>query len=101
MILGGWVPARFSLRHPPFWEPAFGLIPRSLVLPHFDEFPAWVSSLLSSLRPRRAFMVGIDAHTALIGNGEFWKVLGMGSVTVRDTGTRIRYQANDTVKLTR
>jgi hypothetical protein len=99
MILGGWTPGRLSLRRPPFWQPAFGLVPNSVVLPHFDEFPAWVRSTLFAVRPRGSFAIGVDAHTALISRAGAWAVLGRGEVEARGRGAGERYSANQQVRL--
>jgi cyanophycinase len=97
MILGGWLPGRPSLRQPPFWQPAFGLVRRSVVLPHFNEFPTWVHSAMFGLRPRGSFLIGVDAHTALVGSGDIWTVMGRGSVTVRTAHSRRRYAGGEAI----
>lgn len=83
MILGGWIPARPSLRHPSLWQPAFGLVPSAFILPHFDEMPRWILGPLSALRPRRSVLIGIDGDTALVGARGRWEVLGRARVVVR------------------
>jgi cyanophycinase len=93
MILGEWIPDPLNLRHPPFWAPSFGLVPGAMVLPHFDEFPAWVGGVLWALRPRRAQLIGVDGGTALIGNAGGWRALGAGRVTIRTRRGVVSYTA--------
>jgi len=83
MILGGWVPGRSSMPRLSFWQPAFGLVPGTVILPHFDEIPFLLTGLLRVLRPRGSRLIGIDAGTALIGRGTEWEVQGIGRVIGR------------------
>jgi cyanophycinase-like exopeptidase len=99
MILGGWIPGRLNLRQLPFWERAFGLVPQAVVLPHFDEFPSWVGGGLGAIRPRRAYVIGVDGGTALVGQGQDWKTLGRGGVTILGGGKRQQFTAGETVRL--
>jgi len=87
MILGGWIPARPRLRSG-LWRPGFGLVPHTVVLPHFDEIPRWVTRPLVWLRPRRSILVGIDGSTALVGRRGAWQVFGKGRVVVEGGGRR-------------
>jgi len=99
MILGGWIPGRLNLRQLPFWERAFGLVPQAVVLPHFDEFPSWVGGGLAAIRPRRAYVIGVDGGTALIGNAGGWRALGAGRVTVRTRRGVVSYTAGKDVQM--
>ncbi len=86
MILGGWIPGLGSRGSLSIWRPAFALVPRAVILPHFDEIPRWVTGPLSWLRPRRSTVIGIDGGTALVGRDEAWEVRGRGRVVVRGRG---------------
>ncbi len=54
MILGGWIPGRFSWRRMSFWVPAAGFVADCVVLPHFDELPGWAATLARRLMPGSA-----------------------------------------------
>jgi cyanophycinase len=104
MIMGGYVP-EFSLRlgipsiHR--WQPAFGLIPNAVIIPHYNEFPEVTTNLMFGGRPAGTLVIGIDAHTALVGLDHNWQVLGAGRITVRQGREVKRYTAGQTVQLPR
>jgi cyanophycinase len=82
MVLGGFIPGL------PRLQPAFSLLPGSVVVPHFDEVPGW---MLAGIRlwvgPSRR-LVGVPGFTALfVENGEC-RVLGRGPVTLSGWGGR-------------
>jgi cyanophycinase len=81
MVLGGEL---FDV--PQIWRrwPALGLVPGILVIPHFDEVPVAVSSLLGKWR-RGSTLVGIDAMTALVGHHGRYTVCGRGGGDGSDT----------------
>ena len=82
------------------WHPSFALLPDAVIVPHYNEFPEVMVSLMFGRRPAGAYLIGIDAHTALVGVDHTWQVLGAGRVTVRrGRGTR-RYTAGQSVSLT-
>jgi cyanophycinase len=83
MIFGAWIPARPAAATFSIWQPAFGLVPDTVVLPHFDEIPRWLTTPLGWTRPRRSVILGIDRGTALVGRDATWQVLGRGRVVVR------------------
>lgn len=65
---------------------AFGLVPASVILPHFDQIPSWAPMMLSLVRSRMKgdeFSLGIDEDTALVGKaGAGWHVQGRQKVYV-------------------
>jgi len=99
MVLGGWLPGSPTLRRLSLWHPAFGVVPGALVLPHFNAFPAWLMNPLYALRPRGAFLLGIEGDTALIGRGKAWVVRGQGRVEVRREGAVSRFTEGQAVPL--
>ncbi len=85
---------------PQLWRtiPAFGLIPGIIVIPHFDELPAWVTGTMN-LGKRKTTVVGIDGSTALVYSQAQCRVYGRGGVTVFDSGHKTRYLAGEQVPL--
>jgi len=100
MALAGALPG-FSFLGPP--QPALGLEPNLVVIPHFDEIPGWLKGLsrFSSGGGKVTTVVGVEGFTALIGAGadQSWRVVGQGGVTVFKAGGRKRYVSGETVNL--
>jgi cyanophycinase len=71
--------------------PGFGLLPGAMVIPHFDEFPQWMSTLLRFWAGRGLTTVGIEANTALFVRDGKMEVLGSGGVTVWDRAGKKRH----------
>ncbi|CAG0933204.1 hypothetical protein TFLX_02965 [Thermoflexales bacterium] len=102
MIMGGYVP-EFSLKAGvPWitrWHPSFALLPDAIVMPHYDEFPEVMVSLMLGRRPSGSYLIGIDRHTALVGLDHAWQVWGAGRVTVRRGRAKQRYTAGAAISL--
>jgi len=70
------------------WRFGLGLVPHVSFGVHWDrvrKLPGltwWMSSRL----PDGAWFVGIDEHTAIVGDGERWEVVGLGQVVTRRDG---------------
>ena len=67
------------------WRYGLGLVPNVGFGVHWDKVrrmpgAAW---WMSSRLPDGAWFVGIDERTAILGDGRSWRVMGLGSVTVR------------------
>ncbi len=104
MIMGGHVPdfgSRFGVPSISRWQPAFGLIPNAIIVPHYNEFPEIMVNLMFGRRPTGSFLIGVDAHTALIGLNGTWQVGGTGRVSVRHGREVQRHTAGETVNLNR
>lgn len=100
MVLGSALLAP-RLRWPLATEPALGLLPDTLILPHYDALPAPLRALASWGVPPGLTLLGIDEDTALVGDAERWQVLGRGGVELRRAGRRERYGSGATVALGR
>ena len=101
MMLGAHVPSfkvRFGLPLIDHWLPAFGLLPNSIVIPHYNEFPEFISRLMFRL-PNGSNMIGVDGNTALVGSNGDWTVMGQLRVTLRIGGKTTRYLNGQTVPL--
>ncbi len=102
MILGSYLPvfaARLGLPWIDKWQPAFGLVPGAVIAPHYNEFPELLTGLLFQRRPDGSFLIGVDAHTALVGADHRWTAMGAGRVTVRQGRQMARYTRGQTVSL--
>jgi cyanophycinase len=101
MIMGAFVPSfklRFGLPLIDRWLPAFELVPNSIVVPHYNEFPEFVSRLMFKL-PQGTFMIGVDGNTALVGSSDAWTVMGQLRVTLRIDGKTTHYLNGQSVPL--
>ncbi len=100
MVLGGHqlrVGGRRFLELPVKWEPALGIVPRLIVVPHYDAFPETLVAPMSLAAPDAAIVVGIDEETAMVGRDGDWQVQGRGRVTVWRGGRRERHRAGSAV----
>jgi cyanophycinase-like exopeptidase len=95
MVLGGELPDI-----PQVWRtlPALGLVPKILVIPHFDELPGRLASLIDLSRPDLT-LVGVDGMTALVGHNGGYTVSGRGGVTLMTPGSKTRYHDGQKVVL--
>lgn len=96
MVLGAALVAP-RLRWPLATEPALGLMPDTLILPHYDALPAPLRALAAWGVPARLTLVGIDEDTALVGSDKQWHVLSRGGLEVRRAGRHERYTNGATV----
>jgi cyanophycinase len=71
----------------------FNLLPGTVIMPHFDEFPGIVSQVIRLLSSKKLTMVGIDGRTALVVANGRYEVLGKNQVTIFSTGGRNSYGA--------
>jgi len=69
----------------------FRLLPGAMVIPHYDEIPRWISTLLHYWAGRGLTTVGIEANTALSENDGRMEVLGSGGVTIWNRAGEKRY----------
>ncbi len=88
MIQGDWFAGGLRPRR------GFGLWPGVHVIPHFDEIPSAVVRSMRLLVGRRHTVVGVDGDTALVRDGDTYRVLG-GSVTIWTERGRSTHAAGD------
>lgn len=60
----------------------FNLLPGTVIIPHFDEFPGIVTRVMRFFSGSSLTMLGIDGRTALVVDNGRYEVLGSGHVTV-------------------
>lgn len=90
---------RAFVRFPIGWRDALGIVPGTIVIPHYDAFPEPLSAAMALAAPAGALVLGIDEETALIGRDAAWQVHGRGRVTVWRGRHRERLHAGDTLRL--
>lgn len=101
MVLGGMTRVRRSsmpgLPQPFSWDWAqgLGLLPRVIIAPHFDRMN---EARLRGYRdgiPANYVMLGVDEHTAAVGDGSRFEVMGRGAVTVFRGEDSTRYSVGE------
>jgi cyanophycinase len=100
MILGGYLPVlslRLGVPWVGKWQSGFALVPQCVVVPHYDEFPEPLLGLIFGRRPAGSFVIGVDAHTAVVGSNGSWNVMGSGRVTLRRDRKMMRYTQGQSV----
>lgn len=98
MVLGAAILAP-RLRQPRATEPALGLVPGTLILPHYDALPKPIRALAAWAAPAGLTLLGIDEDTALVGGGTHWQVFGRGGIELRRAGRHERYESGATIAL--
>lgn len=100
MILGSHLIApRLRFGWPWEFVEAFGLVAKSVIIPHYDAGAARVGGLLARRLPREASLIGIDEQTALVSDGAGWQVLGRAGVELRGRGGRRVYRSGERLRL--
>jgi cyanophycinase len=79
--------------------PALGLIPGTIILPHFDRWPLERRQPVREEMPADLLMIGIDEHTALVWGEDCWRVMGKSAVTIWATDSLMRYTNGKEVPL--
>lgn len=72
---------------PDGWQPGLGLFPSTWLGPHWDALDRFAPGLVDAMArsvPAADTLVGVDEQTALVGEGQTWRVVGRGGVHVRD-----------------
>jgi cyanophycinase len=65
--------------------PGLGLVPRMIVMPHFDQIERWLPGAIQwalEATPPGVHLVGVDEDTAIIGGPLQWRVMGRGHAWV-------------------
>lgn len=70
---------------PELWRPGLGIFRAGMVVPHWDALDLHVPGLrdvfLRSV-PAGCRLIGLDEHTAMLGDGETWSMVGSGGIHV-------------------
>lgn len=81
---------------------ALGIVPNSVIVPHFDRVESYRPGMIDGLRasrPAGTRLIGVDEITALTFVNDGWRVLGQKGVLVVDDQGERRYSAGDKVAL--
>lgn len=73
----------------------FGLLPNTIVLPHFDEYPSLAGDLVNRLVGRTRNIVGVDGATALVRHHDRFRAVGRGSVWVWGPTGKAKFHDED------
>lgn len=87
MIQGSNIIGRLNL------SDGFDLLPNSVILPHFDEYPGFLARASRLISGTDVTTYGIDGMTALFRDGDQLEVIGSGGVTVLNKHGKVRYTA--------
>jgi cyanophycinase len=86
LVMARW--PRHEVRRP---VPALGLVPGTVVVPHYERFGSrWAVDGEAQL-----VVLGIDERTAAVWNGSAWRAAGAGAVTVVREGRARVFAAGD------
>lgn len=84
---------------------AFGILPISSLLPHFNKMPLFGKPLIATLRRRLRegeIMIGVDEDTAIVGKiNEEWTVMGKSQAHVFTKNESSSYVAGEKFTLKR
>jgi cyanophycinase-like exopeptidase len=81
------------------WQPGLGVFPRCFFGAHWDMLDGYVPGLkdfIVASVPDGDTLVGIDENTAMLGDGEHWRLAGVGSVNVLSQGEWVEHAPGST-----
>jgi len=92
--------ARLGGEHP--WRPGLRLFPQMQFGPHWDALDDYIPGLkeiIVASVPSDHRLLAIDEHTAVIGDGSTWTVVGMGGASLYQDGTWAEHSAGSSFVL--
>jgi cyanophycinase len=92
MIMGAHIPGF------PRSKAGFGLLPGTLIMPHFDEIPSSMVKTLRLMVRNEDTLLGIEGNTALVGEEDGYQVVGSGGVVVWNQKEKKRYTHGQSVR---
>jgi cyanophycinase len=75
----------------PGTRPGFNFLSGTLVIPHFEEFPAAMLHTARLTTDAKLTILGIEGNTALVRRNGAYEVLGTGGVTIWNRKKKKRY----------
>jgi cyanophycinase-like exopeptidase len=88
-----------DFRSKDIWKPGLGLFPRTQFGPHWDALDTYLPGLkrmIVSTVPEVWRLVAIDEHTAMVGDGARWHVIGAAGVHLWEHGEWREFAAGET-----
>ena len=77
------------------WANGLALVPQVIIAPHFNRLAGdRLTRYLEQMPPERV-LLGVDEHTAAVGDGKGWQVMGRGGVSLFHQDTTTRYEAGN------
>jgi cyanophycinase len=92
MIMGERIPGF------PHSSQGFGLLRRTIIMPHFDEIPKAMINTLHMMVHDEQTLLGIEGNTALVGEVDDWQVVGIGGVVVWNKKEKRRFTNGEKVR---
>jgi cyanophycinase len=80
------------------WKPGLRMFPGMQFGPHWDALDTYVPGLrrlFIDAVPQDWRLLGIDEHTAVMGDGSEWRVIGSGGAHLRDEGAWRQFAAGE------
>jgi cyanophycinase-like exopeptidase len=82
---------------PDEWSRGFGLLPGVGIAPHFDTFShQWIDNITTT-RPEKIQLLGIDEQTALVAQSDGWQVIGRGKVVRLSANQQRQFDAESRI----
>jgi len=79
------------------WAPGLGFFPGVLFAPHWDMVDTWIPgarAFIQAAAPADGHLIALDERTAMVGDGESWRVTGLGGVGVYRAGAWVGEHRN-------
>jgi cyanophycinase len=80
-----------------YFREGFGLLPNTVIIPHFDEIPQAMIKTAHSLLARKQTLLGVEGNTAVVVFPERCQVVGSGKAVVWNGRHKQIYRQGDTV----
>jgi cyanophycinase-like exopeptidase len=84
------------------WAPGMNYVRNALFAPHWDIVDTWIPGatefIAGSVRPGQTF-IALDEETAMLGDGQSWRVTGTAKIHVLRDGEWTRYADGDAFEL--
>ena len=93
MVMGPWMRYRG-------WRKALGVVQGIATLPHHEHSdPSAVAKEMAETAPSEVTPIGVDAQTCCYFDGDGWRVLGQGKVTIYEESRWRTFAAGDSIPI--
>ena len=86
-------------RSPDIWQAGLRVFPKVVFGPHWNMLDTYVPGLshfMLAAVPPDCRLLGVDEHTAVVGDGATWSVIGLGHGRLMEDGQWRQWQAGET-----